>query len=32
MASEAKHDTGFDPDDRTRILNRGGLKVLGFKR
>jgi hypothetical protein len=31
MASEAKHDTGFDPGDRARILDRGSLKVIRFK-
>ena len=31
MASEAKHDAGFDPDDRARILDRGGIKVLRFE-
>ena len=31
MASEAKHDAGFDPDDRARILDRGGIDVLRFK-
>ena len=31
MASEAKHDTGFDPDDRAKILDRGGIKILRFK-
>jgi hypothetical protein len=31
MASEAKHDAGFDPSDRARILDRGGIKVLRFK-
>ena len=31
MASEAKHDSGFDPDDRARILDRGGISVLRFK-
>jgi hypothetical protein len=32
MASEAKHDAGFDPNDRARILDRGGIDVLRFKR
>jgi hypothetical protein len=32
MASEAKHDTGFDPDHRAKILDRGGIEVLRFKR
>ena len=31
MASEAKHDVGFDPNDRARILDRGGIRVLRFK-
>ena len=31
MASEAKHDAGFDPSDRARILDRGGIEVLRFK-
>jgi len=31
MASEAKHDTGFDPGDRAKILDRGGISVLRFK-
>jgi hypothetical protein len=31
MASEAKHDSGFDPDDRAKILDRGGISVLRFK-
>jgi len=31
MASEAKHDTGFDQSDRARILDRGGIKILRFK-
>ena len=31
MASEAKHDTGFNPNHRARILDRGGVKVLRFK-
>ncbi len=31
MASEAKHDAGFNPNHRARILDRGRLKVLRFK-
>ena len=31
MASEAKHDAGFDPRERARILDRGGIDVLRFK-
>ena len=31
MASEAKHDVGFDPNHRARILDRGGIRVLRFK-
>ena len=31
MASEAKHDTGFDPDDRAKIVDRGGLEVVRYK-
>ena len=31
MASEAKHDVGFDPNDHAKILPRGGIKVLRFK-
>jgi hypothetical protein len=31
MASEAKHDSGFNPNQRARILNRGGIDVLRFK-
>jgi hypothetical protein len=31
MASEAKHDTGFNPNHRAKILDRGGLEVLRFK-
>jgi hypothetical protein len=31
MTSEAKHDTGFNPNQRARILDRGGLEVTRFK-
>ncbi len=31
MASEAKHDAGFDPNDRAKILDRGGISVMRFK-
>ena len=31
MASEAKHDTGFNPNHRARILDRGVLKVWRYK-
>lgn len=31
MASEAKHDTGFNPNHRAKILDRGGVEVLRFK-
>jgi hypothetical protein len=31
MASEAKHDSGFNPNQRARILDRGGIDVLRFK-
>lgn len=31
MASEAKHDAGFNPNDRAKILDRGGIDVLRFK-
>ena len=31
MASEAKHDTGFNPNQSAHILERGGLEVLRFK-
>jgi hypothetical protein len=32
MASEAKHDTGFNPNQRAKIVGQGGIKVLRFKR
>jgi len=31
MASEAKHDTGFNPNQRARIIEGGGIEVLRFK-
>jgi hypothetical protein len=31
MTSEAKHDTGFNPNQRAKILDRGGIEVLRFK-
>jgi hypothetical protein len=31
MASEAKHDTGFNPNQRAKIVGQGGIKVLRFK-
>ncbi len=31
MTSEAKHDTGFNPNQSAHILERGGLDVLRFK-
>lgn len=31
MASEAKHDTGYNPNQSARILDRGGLEVRRFK-
>jgi hypothetical protein len=31
MTSEAKHDTGFNPNQGAHILDRGGIEVLRFK-